>query len=221
MNNCNCTHSPCARCSGKRCDTLCNCPVPFLGIEQLPDNVSVLRFNIDGKRTDYDFTNLVYQTQTDTTLNADAINRVLTYMAERHIDSISANELGSILHLADIGDVTTVGAEDGSMLVYQKSNNCAEGCVGLTDTWKIWNALDEGSLVSSATYPMSFDANGKPRTLQRPANPSQYYQLGWNSNNQLSYSQIPIVAAPPLGVDGKSIAVYVDPSTNQLVGVRQ
>ena len=194
--------------------------MPFLGIEQLPNNLSVLRFNLDGKRTDYDFSNLIYQTQTDTTLSADTINRVLNYMAERHMDSISANELGSILHLADIGDVTTVGAEDGSMLVYQKSNNCAEGCTGLTDTWKIWNALDSDTLVSSATYPMAFNADGKPRTIQKPANPSQYYQLGWNAGNQLSYSQVPIVSTPPVGVDGKSIQVYVDPNTNQLVGVK-
>lgn len=219
--NCNCTHSPCTSCSSKKCDVPCACPAPFLGIEQLPDHLSVLRFNLNGVRADYDFDNLIYTTQSDTSLAANAVQRVLTYMAERHMDTITAQELGAILHLADLGDVTTQGAEDGSMLTYQKSNNCSEGCVGTTDTWKIWNALDQQSLVSSATYPMAFNTDGKPRTIQKPANPSQYYMLGWNAGNQLSYSQIPIVATAPVGTDNKKIAVYVDPNTNQLVGVKE
>lgn len=213
--NCNCNRG----CRGHHCDRGCACPSPFLGIEELPDNISVLRFNIDGKRADYDFANLIYQNQSDTSLNVDAVNRVLKYAAERHIDTISAQELGTILHLADIGDVTTSGAEDGSMLVYQKASNCGEGCTGVQNTWKIWNALD--AQVNSASYPMAFNPQGKPVTLQRPANPSQYYQLGWNAGSQLSYSQIPIVNSAPVGTDGKKIAVYVDPATNQLVGVRQ
>lgn len=216
MNNCNCTHSPCTQCAGKKCDTPCKCPVPFLGIEELCDNVSVLRFNIDGKRCDYDYTNLVYQTQSDTSLNADAINRVLTYMAERHVDSITAQELGSILHLADIGDVTTAGAEAGSMLVYQKSNTCAEGCVGLTDTWKIWNSLDSDALVSSATYPMVFDASGKPHTIQKPANPSKQYLLGWSGANQVSY--ITPVSVPSAPAQGGPL--YYDETSGQIVVVK-
>ena len=218
MNTCN--QCACQSCKSRCCDQPCACPAPYLGIEELSDNLGVLRFNIDGKRTDYDFSSLVFNTQTDTSLNTDAIHRVLSYMAERHQDSITAQELGAILHLADLGDVTTVGASDGSMLVYQKSNNCAEGCVGTNDTWKIWNALDNDTLVSSATYPMAFDADGKPRTLQKPANPSQYYLLGWNAGSQLSYSQVPIVTAPPTGTDGKTVQLYLDPTTNQIVGVR-
>lgn len=185
----------------------------------LPDNISVLRFNIDGKRADYDFANLIYQNQSDTSLVADSINRVLTYMAERHMDAISAQELGAIFHLADIGDVATSGATNGSMLVYQKNNDCAEGCVGTQNTWKIWNALDEQ--LSSATYPMVFDQAGKPHVIEQPAEPNRYYQLGWNAQNQLSYSQVPVVTTAPIGTDGKKLAVYVDPATNQLVAVKE
>lgn len=212
--NCNCNRKPC-----KHCDTSCGCPAPFLGITQLPDNISVLRFNIDGKQTDYDFANLIYQNQSDTSLHADAINRVLTYMAERHMDSISAQELGAIFHLADMGDVTTKGAEDGSMLVYQKGTNCGEGCTGVGSVWKVWSALDEQ--VSSASYLMAANNSGVPVTLQRPAQPSQYYQLGWNAANQLSFSQIPVVSTAPVGTDNKKLAVYVDPRSQQLVAVKE
>lgn len=213
--SCNKCNNPCHTCSGHHpCDVPCACPVPFLGISQLPDNISVLRFNLNGVRADYDYQNLIYQVQSDTTLVADVINRILKYTAERHQDTLTAQELGAILHLADIGDVSSAGAADGSMLTYQKSSNCTDGCVGANDTWKVWNALD--SQVQSATYPFVFTQDGKPRTLNRPQNPNQYYQLGWNAQNQLSYSQIPIVpSVPPNG-----IPLYVDPETNQIVGVQ-
>lgn len=225
MNNCNCNPGPCDKpsCGGNRCgdcERACKCPAPYLGIEQLPDNISVLRFNLDGKRADYDFANLIYQNQTDTTLVVDVIKRLLVYSAERHTDSLTAAELGAIFHLADLGDVSTEDAEDGSFLVYQKNNNCGNGCVGLQDSWKTWNAL--ASQVNSATYPFAFDATGKSHVLERPASPNQYYQLGWNAGNQLSYSQVPIVdVSRVVGADGKKIALYLDPSTNQIVGVKE
>lgn len=178
--NCNCNHNRC-----QKCDQPCACPMPFLGIEQVADNISVLRYTIDGKRADYDYANLIYQVQSDTTLVADIVNRLLQYRAERHTDTITARELGALLHLAELGDVTTDGAVDGSMLMYQKSSNCSEGCVGTQDTWKVWNALDEQ--VSSATYPMAFNADGEAVTIQRPQNPNLQYLLGWNGASQLSY----------------------------------
>lgn len=210
----------CNRCNP--CDRPCACPAPYLGVESLPDNISVLRFNLDGKRTDYDYKNLVYQTQTDTTLVADVIDRLLEYSAERHTDTITAQELGSILHLADLGDVSTANAVAGSLLTYQQANHCGEGCTGTQDNWKIWSALDEQ--INYSTYPMVYSANGLPNVLQRPQNPNQYYGLGWNGNSQLSYSQPPIVDASRVEDprhNGQKIALYLDPTTKQIVGVYQ
>lgn len=222
MNDCNCNLMPCelpCRDRHPKCDPPCKCPAPFLGIEQLPDNVSVLRFNIDGKRADYDYSNLVYQTQSDTTLIADAINRLLSYQAERHTDTITAKELGSVLHLADIGDVSTKGAETGSILVYQKDSNCADGCVGLHDSWKIWNALDEQVIL--ATYPFVFAADGTARTIGRPAEPGQFYMLGWNGKNQVSYTQVQTASSAPVNTNNKKLRVYLDPNTRALVAVEE
>lgn len=216
MNDCNCNPKPCDTCHKDQCGTCdppCKCPMPFLAIEQLPDNVSILRYNIDGKRADYDYTNLVYQTQSDTTLIADAINRLLAYQAERHTDTITARELGSILHLADLGDVDTKGAETGSLLTYQKNSVCGEGCIGLRDSWKIWTALDEQQ--SSATYPMAFAADGSPVTIARPQSPSRQYLLGWNGSNQLSYFTPTKAATKP----AQGGPVYFDETSGQLVYV--
>lgn len=216
MNNCNCNPKPCdvryhSRPCG--CDQPCACPAPFLGIEQLPDNISVLRYNIDGKRADYDYANLIYQVQSDTVLVADAINRLLNYQAERHTDTITARELGSILHLADIGDVETKGATTGSMLTYQQGTECGEGCIGLRDKWKIWSALDEQQ--SSATYPMAYASNGAPVTIEPPQSPSRQYLLGWNGASQLSYiTPTKATVAPAQGGP-----VYYDETSGQLVYV--
>lgn len=216
--SCNCNHG----CVRNKCNRTCACPVPYLGIEQLADNISVLRFNINGMRTDYDFSNLIYQVQSDTSLQVNAVKRVLQYMAERHMDSISAQELGSVLHLADLGDVSTRNAQDGSMLVYNQGDNCGNGCYGTGASWSIWNALDSSSIKSSATYPMVFGNDGKPRTLQQPQNSDQFYLLAWNGKNQLSYAQIDTVSASSVvGTDGKKIALYLDPQTRAIVGVKE
>lgn len=219
MTQCNCNKVSCQKCHSHDCDGPCACPTPFLGVESLSDNVSVLRYNINGLRTDYDYTNLVYNTQTDTSLTANAIDRVLTYMAERHLDSITARELGAILHLADIGDVSTNGAKDGSLLVYHKNSNCGEGCTGIGDTWQVWNALDQQ--ISSATYLMAFGQDGKAHVLERPQNPSGYYQLGWNGASQLSYSKVPIVTTAPTNSQGTKTRLYLDENSNQIVAVRE
>lgn len=219
--SCNCNR--CGRCKSRCCDTACACPAPYLGIEQLPDNISVLRFNIDGKRTDYDFGSMIYEVQSDTSLSADTINRVLKYMAERHMDAISAQELGSIMHLADIGDVSSLNAKNGSTLVYNKSNDCGEGCFGALDSWRAWHALDMGNQVSSAVYPAVYKEDGYPATLLRPSAANEYYLLGWNGPYKFGYTQVPIVSASSVidPADNKKIKLYLDPNTRQIVGVKE
>lgn len=198
----------------------CGCPAKALGIEELPDSNGVVEFTLDGKRANFDFSGLVHRAQTDTTLVVDIIKRLLIYSAERHTDSITAQELGSILHLADLGDVSTVHAQNGSLLTYQNDSDCGEGCVGDREVWKIWNALDEQ--VSSATYPAAFDAEGKMKTIQRPQSPNQYYQLGWNAGKQLGYHQPPVVdKSRTVGANGKRLALYLDPETREVVAVEE
>lgn len=217
MNDCNCNPKPCEGLCGRPhggCDPECACPIPYLGIEQLPDHPTVLRYNIDGKRVDYDYANLIYTAQSDTVLVADAINRLLTYQAERHTDTITAKELGAVLHLADLGDVDVKQLNTGSMLTYQKGGNCAEGCIGIYDSWKVWNSLDEQ--VSSATYPMAFNASGAPVTIQRPQNPSRQYLLGWNGSNQVSY----ITPTKAANAPSQGGPLYYDESTGQIVYVK-
>lgn len=189
----------------------------------MPDTVSVLSYNFDGATAWYDYGNMIYKTQTDTKVRVDAIRRVLEHLAERHVDTISAHELGSILHIADLGDVDITGVEDNSLFVYQKDNNCSHGCEGVNNSWIAWNSNDH--MVDSMRTIMGFDADGAPQTLLPPANAGQFYIVGWNGENQVSYKQIEEVSEESITetIDGVSYVRYacVDPNTNELVFIRK
>lgn len=214
MNNCNIEKPKCG-CGEPKC----GCTEPFLHVEEMPENPSLLRFNLNGVSDFYDYENMINQTQTDTTITTDSIKRVLNYMAERHMDSISAAELGSILHLADIADVNITNVENNSLLVYQKDNDCSQGCEGITNSWVGWNASEhQGTSMHSI---MGFSQNGKPLSMQVPSNGNQFYMLGWNKNRKLSYVQPAIADGAPIDEDKKKWALYLDPETKEIVVVKE
>lgn len=210
---------PCKKCGSNPCschkcdEHPCGCPEPVMGIDKVPTKPATYRFNINGRTTRFDFAKGIYDAQTDTSLIADVVDRLLRFSAERHTDTITAQELGSILHIADLGDVNTQGAEDGALMVYQKSNTCGEGCVGTANVWKAWNALD--SQQPSVAYPAGFDSKGNIASIQQPANPTQYYNLGWNGANQLSFAQPTEETAVIPDTDGYAYQMYLNPITKQ------
>lgn len=201
------------------CYEKCRCAKPVVSVEAVPESLSLLKYSFDGISTFYDHENMILQTQTDTTLSADSINRVLKYMAERHIDSISAKELGSILHLADIADVDPTNIEHNSLLVYKKDTNCAEGCDGINNAWKGWNATEDQD--DSVQTIMGFDTDGAPHALRAPANANQYYNLGWNGSNKVSYSQPQEVSIASItDANSKVTVLALDPTTKQMVAIK-
>lgn len=204
--DCECKRSH--KCEEPKCSP-CSCEKPVLEIEPVPESASTLRYNVNGVSAWYDYDNLVYQTQTDTVLSADAANRVLKYMAERHVDTISAKELGAILHISDLGDVDITGLSNNSMFFYQKDSNCGEGCEGINNSWIAWNSEEHGA--TSLQTAMGFDANGSPIALNTPANANQYYMLGWNAGNKLSYSK-PV----QFNSTTNKAPLYVDKTTGQI-----
>ena len=197
----------------------CRCNQPVIDVESIPDNVAVLKFNFDGVSTYYDFTSMIKLTETDTSLSADSIDRNLIYKAERHTDTISAKELGSIMRLADISDVDISSIDDNSILMYRKDSDCAEGCEGINNSYVGWNATKNQA--TSVQTIMGFDANGKPYALQAPANANQYYNLGWNGSNKVSYSQPQdTTVAAVTDSDNKVSILVLDPNTKQVMSVK-
>ncbi len=218
-NLCNQCCDPCA----DPCKKKCGCYEPILDIDEMPDSVSILRYNINGLSTWYDYGNMIYQTQTDTRITADSVKRVLRYMAERHTDSISARELGSILHVADLGDVDISGVQNNSLFVYRKDNNCAQGCEGISNAWTAWNNTD--NTADSLRTIMGFDKDGVPYSLLPPANSDQHYLLEWRGDNEVGYRQVEEVSKESITVtEGGRNYIYkvcVDPNTNELVYIKE
>lgn len=205
MNDCcnKCGKTPCG------CNP-CGVAKPVIDVQALPDDPLTLTFNVNGVGTEYDFRSIVQQGQTDTSITVDQVKRVLTYMAERHTDTISAKELGSILHISDLGDVDISNVDSNSLFVYQKNSDCSRGCDGVSNKWTGWNATE--NLVDSFQYIAGFDAAGAIKSLSTPANTDQYYQLGWNADGKTGWSQ-------PVGVVDTTnlVPVYMDKTTKRLV----
>lgn len=200
-------------CGGKQCNK-CGCPEPIQSVVQpYTKRPGIVRFNYGGHSVEFDFTNLIKQTQTDTSIRMDTINRYMVYNAERHQDTVTAKELGSILHIADIGDVDISGAEDNSIFVYQKNSDCGQNCEGINNSWVAWNANE--NLATELQTAMGFDANGKPLALQPPVNTNQYYNLGWNGKSKLSYNQPVEFASFPVDTDNYAYISCYDPTSKQ------
>lgn len=208
----------CNKCNKCGCEGPCGCARPILDIGLKTGSATELSYNINGLTSTWDYYGIVQAAQTDTTLATNKKERALVYNAERHVNTISAKELGSILHVADLGDVDISGVQDNSLFVYQKNSDCAEGCEGIDNAWIAWNEADHR--VSSGETIMVFDENGKPRSLNHPANTNQYYQLSWAAGNKVSWLQPVEVSTPPKDSDNKTYRLYLDPNTKQIVFVK-
>lgn len=227
MNNncCNKCHrqgccGDCDPCRKSCCPEPCGCPTQIMGISTVhEDTPSWLRFNFGGKSVDYDFDSVVKFAETDTSIRLDIPGRALIYNAEKHIDSFSSKELGSIFHIADIGDVDITGVTDNSLFVYQKNSDCGEGCEGIDNSWIAWNSNEH--LVNQVETLMGFNSDGVPQSLNHPTSTNQYYQLSWAGADKVKWTQPVEVATPPVDSDGKVWRVYVDPTTRQLVIVKE
>lgn len=204
---------PCKGGCGDKCND-CGCPQPIQSIVQpYPERPGILRFNYGGHSVEYDFTNMIKMTQTDTSVAINTNDRQMVYNAERHQDTITAKELGSILHIADIGDVDITGVENNSLFVFQKDSNCGQNCEGINNSWIAWNANEH--LATELQYAMGFDADGNPLALQPPVHTNQYYNLGWNAQNKLSYGQPVEFANFPVDDDNYAYISCFDPKTKQ------
>lgn len=182
-----------------------------------PDRPGVVKFNLDGHTEFFDFSDIVSATETDTFLRVDGVARALKYLAEGHTNNISAKDLGSILHLGDLGDVNMGSVEQNSILVYQKNSDCGQGCDEISNQWIAWNSSDADNLEDSARTIMGFDDNDSPVSVQPPIHTDQYYLAGWRgSSNKFGYMQPTPVVAPSTGTDGYSNLLFEKPGTHEL-----
>ena len=210
-----CCNNDCNPCKHKE---PCGCAEPVFSIEALDTDPTTLRFNVNGKSVWYDFEPVVKAGETCTTLNIDSVNRTLNYHGECSDQTISAKELGSILHLGDLGDVDASSITDNGILNYRKSGECPEGCEGETDGWKSTNAIDVAA--TSLDYILGTDADGKMISLMPPTDTTKFSYLAWAAADKVRYVTPTVVASIPN--DGAyEYPVYMDPATGELVVYRR
>lgn len=217
MNNCNnCGY--CGQCQEKKkCANPCSCTEPVFSVEAMPDDPTTLRFNVNGKSVWYDFEPVVKAGETCTTITVDSVHRLLNYNAECGEQTITAKELGSILHLADLSDVHVNGVDNG-ILNYRKDANCGEGCEGIGDGWVSTNPVEVGS--SSLEYILGSFADGEMHSLMPPADGNKFSYLAWAGVGKVKWESIPpVTVIPTIERDGHtySYPVYIDPLTGELV----
>lgn len=213
-----CGHCDTCGCKKDCCEKPCGCPESILSIEADSTNPTNLRFNLGGRSVWYDFDSTIKAGETCTTMYADLTARNLVYNAECQTINISASSLGGILHLADIGDVDATTIKDNAILVYKKDADCSENCDGKNG----WIGLDPSEAGdSSLDYIMGSDSDGEVKSLMPPSNSAQFYYLSWAAQDKASWKQPTIAASAPVDSDGKVWRLYVDPTTRELLIVKE
>lgn len=207
----------CNKCN--KCKEPCDCAEPVFSIEAMPDDPTTLRFNVNGKSVWYDFEPVVKSGETCTTLSVDSINRTLNYHGECSDQVISAKELGSILHLGDLGDVNADTITDNGILNYRKTGDCGEGCEGIGDGWVSSNPIEVGS--NSLDYILGSDADGKMKSLMPPTDTTTFSYLAWAAQDKAKWVKPTIAATAPTDTDGKVWRTYVDPSSYEIIIVKE
>ena len=206
---CNNCDNPC-----KKCGNPCGCAEPIFSIEPMEDDPSVIRFNINGKSVWYDSEPATKAGETCTTIGIDAINRLLKYEGECGEQSISARDLGSIIHLGDLGDVKVDGTNDNGILNYRKDPTCPEGCEATGDGWVSTNPIDVAS--TSIEYIMGTDADGRMISLMPPADTTTFSYLAWAAQDKAKWVKPTEIAA----TSDNYAPLYLDLTTGEIVVLR-
>lgn len=202
----------CDKCN--KCNEPCGCAEPVFSIEAMSNDPDLLRFNVNGKSVWYDFEPVTKAGETCTTVNINAVDRTFDYHGECSDQTISAKELGSILHLADIGDVNADTITDNGILNYRKTGDCGEGCEGIGDGWVSSNPIEVAG--ESLDYILGSDADGKMTSLMPPTDTTTFSYLAWAAQNKAKWVKPTEVATIP--DDGTyKYPLYLDPATGEIV----
>lgn len=155
--------------------------------------------------------------ETDTTLSTDYSTATLNYSAERHVDQITGEQLGSLIALPNLRDVNIDYDFDAmcAEFIYHKYGECGDGCMSQEDAWSLFSIDQDGALQNQIRYVRGANTYGCPVFLDVPSNPDEYWYAGWRPNGQFGYYQAQEVPELPKDEDGDYLVVSQDPSTKQ------
>lgn len=209
--------SCCNECN--KCEKPCGCAEPVFSIEPLENDPDVLRFNVNGKSVWYDFEPVVKAGETCTAVSIDVVNRTFNYHGECSDQTIAAKEIGSILHLGDLGDVDENSIKDNGILNYRRESDCGEGCESAAgDGWVSSSPVEIAG--TSLEYILGADADGKMISLMPPTDTATFSYLAWAAQDKAMWKKPTQVAAIPN--DGTyEYPLYLDPTTGEIVAYKR
>ena len=194
-----------------KCKEPCGCAEPVFSVEAMPDDPDTLRFNVNGKSVWYDFEPVVKAGETCTTVNINAVDRTLNHHGECGDQTISAKELGSILHLGDLGDVNEGSITDNGILNYRKTGDCPEGCEGVSDGWVSSNPVEIGA--TALDYILGANADGKMISLMPPTDTTSFSYLAWAAQGKVQWTKPTTITA----LSSNYAPLYIDKTTGEIV----
>ena len=210
----------CNKCNQNPCGCGCG-PAEYgcnFSVEPNPFDSSKVNINVNGATQSIKLPNR----ETDTKLSINTVDNTLNYSAERHSDTLTGTQLGSLVELKDLSDVRIDEGLDGNCyeLVYHKYGNCGEGCVSPLDAWSNFNPFVEGGKQDYMHFVRGANAYGCPTYLDTPTNPEQYWFAGWKKtgeHKEFGYYQPEEVAELPKDASGNPIVLSLSPATKRPV----
>ncbi len=189
----------------------CGHAEPVFSIEAMPDDPTTLRFNVNGKSVWYDFSPVVKNSESTTAFNVNAVARTLDYNGEKTENTITAEELGSIIHLAEIGDVDKDTITDNGILNYRVSRDCPSGCEGTRNKWVSSNPVEISA--SELEYILGSNANGRLYSLRPPTDTTSFSYLSWGAGNKIKWVKPNQIAQ----ATSNYAPLYLDKTTGEIV----
>ena len=83
--------------------------------------------------------------ETDTKLSTNFTNASLIYNAEKHTDTITGSQIGSLINLEDLRDTDVANSDSCDLLVYNPHcTECGDGCSPKNPRWTGYHIPDAG-----------------------------------------------------------------------------
>ena len=130
--NCNCKNDPC---SCGECRPACY--GGEFSISANPFDNSIWNVTINGATTRVKIPKL---NETDTKLSTSFSNKALIYNAEKHVDIITGDQLGSLINMEDLRNVDATDADSCDLMVFNPyCSECGDGCKPKNARWKAYH----------------------------------------------------------------------------------
>ena len=137
-------YNKCSSCGGDPCS--CGCKPAKYGcdfnIMANPFDASIWNVTINGATTKVKIPKI---NETDTKLSTNYTSASLIYNAEKHTDTITGAQLGSLIKMEDMRDTETANADSCDLLVYNPHcSDCGDGCKPKDARWTNYHIPDAG-----------------------------------------------------------------------------